>query len=329
MGGTATGQSTKGSGTVSTTSTTVGPATVDGAAATTVTATSSTVGTATGATATATAASTSGVGGANSTSNGTTGGSGGMSGTPATQTSSGSGGNGAGGTSTVVDVCSQSGVLLCDDFEDATPGEAPPAPWTLAMNGESGTALIDASTPAQSGTQSVRVDSAGNYQTFFALEGAPVFPAPQPALYARAYLRLGQPMTEGHNTYFKAGAADAISSDNETRLGVMVSMLMINQPDGDRGFLSNENYWTDGLAGVVIAEQTWTCVEGFFDPPNSTVRFWVDEVEVPDLHVTDWQQDDLGSFHFGFEKYAGPDTTIWYDDIVISTEAIGCGPIAP
>jgi hypothetical protein len=197
----------------------------------------------------------------------------------------------------------------------------------LAVNGLEGTAVVDATSPANSGTQSVKVSSLGNYQTFFAITGAPVFPAPSPALYARVYLRLDEPMTGGHNTYFKAGAAGAISSDNETRVGVMNEMLMINQPDGDRGVLSNENFWTDMLPGSVIPPGTWTCVESFFDPPNSTVQFWVGGVEVPDLHVTDWKQDDLGSFHFGFEKYAGPDAVIWYDDIVISTQPIGCGAI--
>lgn len=330
VAGTATGQATTEANAVSTSSTTGSGNTVGATATATDSTTSTTVGATTASTATPTSVGTSSVGGgSNSGSNlGTGDGSVSAGGTASSQTSS-SGGDGAGGTSTATGVCSQSGVLLCDDFEGAVASEPPPLPWTLAMNGVSGTALVDATAPARSGTNSVRVDSAGNYQTFFAIQGAPVFPAPESALYARAYLRLNEPMTEGHNTYFKAGAASAISSDDETRLGVMASMLMINQPDGDRGFLSNQNYWTDGLPGVVIEAQTWTCVEGFFDPPNSTVRFWVDEVEVPDLNVTDWQQDALGSFHFGFEKYAGPDTTIWYDDIVISIEPIGCGPLAP
>lgn len=215
-------------------------------------------------------------------------------------------------------------MLLCDDFEGASAGMPPGAPWILAVNGLDGTVLVDDTTPAHSGTRSVKVKSLGNYQTFFAVRGAPVFPAPSPALYARVYLRLAAPMTEGHNTYFKAGAAEAISSEHETRVGVMVEMLMINQPAGDRGFLSNNDYWTDQQPGVVFPEQTWVCVEAFFDPPNSSVDIWVNSEPVPDLHRTDWEQDPLGTFHFGFEKYAGPDAEIGYDDIVIGTERIGC-----
>lgn len=51
---------------------------------------------------------------------------------------------------------------------------------------------------------------------------------------------------------------------------------------------------------------------------------WVNGTEVKDLHRTDWEQDPIGAFHFGFEKYAGPDAVIWYDDIAIHSQPIGC-----
>jgi hypothetical protein len=213
--------------------------------------------------------------------------------------------------------------LFCDDFEGGASAGMPPAsPWSVALNGM-GTVVIDATTAAHSGKRSLHIDSAGGYQTFLALTGAPVFPV-QGALYVRLYMRLQAAMSSGHNTYFKAGAADAASSDHETRVGVMNGMLMINQPAGDRGFLSNQNYYNDQKPGVVFAPMTWTCVEALFDPPSGTIELWVDGKDVPDLHRTDWQQDPLGSFHFGFEKYAGPDAELWYDDIAVATQRIGC-----
>jgi hypothetical protein len=232
-------------------------------------------------------------------------------------------GSGAGGSASG---CGAAGLLFCDDFETGTTaGMPPPSPkWSLALNGM-GTVVVDGTTPAHSGSKSVHVNSAGGYQTFFALSGAPVFPPAGGLLYLRLYIRLGAAMTSGHNTYYKAGAAGMNSSEHETRVGVMNAMLMINQPAGDRGFLSNQNYYTDGMKpGVVFAPTTWTCVEALFDPPHSTFDIWVEGKEVPDLHRTDWQQDPLGSFHFGFEKYAGPDADIWYDDIAVSASPIGC-----
>jgi hypothetical protein len=220
--------------------------------------------------------------------------------------------------------CNQPGTLLCEDFETGSVGVAPGAPWSVSVNGTDGVVEIDDTTPAHSGNRSVRVSSRGNYQTFLTLDGAPVFPLVGPSLYVRTYLRLDAPMTAGHNTYFKAGAGGAISSNNETRVGVMLEMLMINQPDGDRGFLSNESYWTDQELGAVVPELAWTCLEAFFDPSTSTVAVWMDGTEIPDLRRTDWKQDPLGALHFGFEKYAGPDADVWYDDIVVSTSPIGC-----
>lgn len=222
-------------------------------------------------------------------------------------------------------MCGSAGLLLCDDFEKAAAGMPPPAPvWTTSFNG-SGMVTVDGTTAAHSGTKSIHVASNGGYQTFFELKGAPVFPRANGPVYLRLYMKLGAPMTPGHNTYFKAGAGAATSSDHETRVGVMNGMLMINQPAGDRGFLSNQSYYNDGnKPGVVFMPMTWSCVEVFFDPPNSTIDVWVEGKEVPDLHVTDWQQDPIGAFRFGFEKYAGPDADFWYDDIAVGTQPIGC-----
>jgi len=232
------------------------------------------------------------------------------------------GGIGAGGAPTGGG-CAGPGILFCDDFEKATAGMSPPGPaWTTSFNGM-GTITVDASTPAHSGTKSVHVGGSA-YQSFLELKGAPVFPATATAFYVRVYLRLGAAMTSGHNTYFKAGAAASVSSDHETRVGVMNAMLMINQPAGDRGFLSNQSYYVDNKPGAVIPPMTWGCVEAFFDPAHSTVDFWLDGKELADLHRTDWQQDPIGAFRFGFEKYAGPDGDFWYDDIAVGTQKIGC-----
>jgi hypothetical protein len=63
-----------------------------------------------------------------------------------------------------------------------------------------------------------------------------------------------------------------------------------------------------------------------FDKPRVESDVWVDGKEVPDLHHTDWPQDSYDALRFGFEKYDGtePPSEIWYDDIAVGTERIGC-----
>jgi hypothetical protein len=51
---------------------------------------------------------------------------------------------------------------------------------------------------------------------------------------------------------------------------------------------------------------------------------WVEGVDVPGLHVTHLAHENYDALRFGFEKYAGPASDIWYDDIAIGTQQLGC-----
>jgi hypothetical protein len=50
----------------------------------------------------------------------------------------------------------------------------------------------------------------------------------------------------------------------------------------------------------------------------------VEGVDVPGLHVTHLAHENYNALRFGFEKYAGPASDIWYDDIAIGTQQLGC-----
>jgi len=101
-------------------------------------------------------------------------------------------------------------------------------------------------------------------------------------------------------------------------------MLMMTVAGDTHGYLSNKNVYNDGKPGVVFTPGTWTCVELSFDPAATTIDVWVDGREVPDMHPTDIQQDQYDDLHFGFEKYAGPVSDIWYDDVAVGTSRITC-----
>jgi hypothetical protein len=208
--------------------------------------------------------------------------------------------------------------VFCEDFEDVTMLD--PARWVIEKIGD-GTAVIDTQI-AHSGTRSVHVTQVG-YNAFATLRSASLFPTGS-RFYVRVFMRLATPMTAGHNTYFIAGLAATPGAPYETRIGVQNSMLVINQPQGDRGFLSNQNYYNDGLPGAVLAVNDWSCVEVFFDPPNSRIDVWLDDEPIEDLSRTDWQEERFDVIRFGFERYAGPDSEIWYDDIAVGTQQIGC-----
>jgi hypothetical protein len=238
----------------------------------------------------------------------------------------GAAGTAAGGTGGgAANPCStRTGLRFCDTFESKTVGAfTAAAPWVLQAG--AGAITIDGTTPAHSGTKSVHVHAADtDFDTLFVVHDSTILPAPNGRFFLRAYLRLSRAMAGGHNSYIIADPFAMQGTGNNLRIGEMNAMLMYTIMGDGHGALSNQNFYNDGKPGVAFAPSTWVCLEVLIDRAKPEIDFWVDGVEVPDLHHTDWALDNYDSIRFGFEKYAGPAIDIWYDDIAIGTERIGC-----
>src|SRR5262249_18960369 len=151
------------------------------------------------------------------------------------------------------------------------------------------------------------------YQTLLAFHDAAILPVTSGRFFVRSYVRLAEPMTPGHNTFLLADLFDAPNAGNATRVGEMNSMLMLTVGGDANGFLSNENYYNDGLPGVQFPAGSWSCLELLFDAPGEEIQVWVEGRDVPDLHVTGLSHENYDSLHFGLEKYAGPESDLWFD----------------
>ena len=230
------------------------------------------------------------------------------------------GGAGAGGGSG--DYCSaRSGLSLCETFETQPAGAAQAkAPWTPAINGD-GTVVID-DTVAHSGKQSLKIHGSG-FTTFLVLNGAP-FPPTSGPLHVRMYVRLAEAMTGGHNTFLVADTQAAPGAGNAFRLGEMNAMLMYTVMGDTHGALANENFYNDHLPGAALTALTWSCLEVALDHQKPEVSVSLDGKPIADLHHTDWALDAYDTLRFGFEKYAGPVSDVWYDDIAVGTAPLGC-----
>ena len=257
---------------------------------------------------------------------GTSAASAGAAGTPgaagaAGASASASAGSGAGAVSSPCHA--RPGLLFCDDFEAAPLAAAPSGAWSVTLVGDGGSVAIDDSVPAHSGSKSVHVHGAG-YQALLTYHDAAVLPQTSGKFYVRAFVRLAEAMTGGHNTFVIADTVAAPNSGNALRLGEQNGMLMMTVGGDAHGYLSNQNYYNDQLPGVVFPAGAFTCLELLLDSTHTEIRVWVDGADVPDLHVTDLAHENYDALHFGFEKYAGPEADIWYDDVAIGSERIGC-----
>lgn len=236
--------------------------------------------------------------------------------------SGGTGGSGSAGTSS--SPCHpRPGLLFCDDFEAAAPGSAAAAPWSVGLIGDGGLVEVEASASAHSGSKSVHVHGAG-YQALLVYHDAAILPQTSGRFFVRAYLRLAEAMTGGHNTFLLADTFAAPNVGNALRVGEQNAMLMMTVGGDAHGYLSNQNFYNDGKLGAVIPPQTYGCLELLLDSPKTEIQVWLDGVDVTDLHVTDLAHENYDALRFGFEKYAGPESDLWFDDIAIGSERIGC-----
>jgi hypothetical protein len=269
-------------------------------------------------------------GGANNGGTGTSGGSSGGSSAAGSASagsgnvagSAGSAAGGSAGSSGSDDYCgARTGLSLCEDFETQAAGAAQAkAPWTPAINGD-GQVLIDDQV-AHSGKQSLKIHGSG-FTTFLVLNGAP-FPPTSGPLHVRMYVRLAEAMTGGHNTFLVADTQAAPGAGNAFRLGEMNAMLMYTVMGDTHGALANENYYNDHLPGAALTALTWSCLEIALAHQKPEVQVSLDGKAIDDLHHTDWALDAYDTLRFGFEKYAGPVSDVWYDDIAVGTAPLGC-----
>ncbi|MFO0750949.1 MAG: hydrolase [Myxococcota bacterium] len=229
------------------------------------------------------------------------------------------------------------GAPLCDDFESVGAPDA--ARWSIVSPNCSGTGqlALDGDV-AHSGHHAVRVTGGGGYcnHVFLRtpLDGLVAVRAP---VHARFWLRLGDALGDGHTTFI--AMHDAVA-DKDVRIGGQSRILMWNRESDDATLpvLS-----PTGIAhSKVLPVDTWVCVELVVDGQAGTLATWVDGEAVDGLAVDgsatpeldeQWLRQawhpELRSFGLGWESYAGQALTLWFDDVAIGPDPIGCGEPAP
>lgn len=242
--------------------------------------------------------------------------------------------------------------LFCDDFEDDRVGAAPGTPWRDETGPSGATVRVD-SLRAHSGKNSVHVlapKGARYRRGYFAIHGAPVFPAAAQELYGRAMVWLdAAPITPSgaHDVHWTLLQGEGRSKDDRFNsiyryggqhrqgLGLMANYETTPPVKSD--------CWQHSQSRLPV--QQWACVEWHFAVASNEMELWLDGAELADLHVVDratapgtgcLSNDDLNgqwiappafqSLYLGWERYQETenDQNVWIDDVVVSQTRIGC-----
>jgi hypothetical protein len=141
---------------------------------------------------------------------------------------------------------------------------------------------------------------------------------PEPRLadgfYMRAFMYFAQPIPDHHLNYFY------VVDPTPTTGG----MFTLGSLDGKLGMVEFGPHNGDrAVTGAPLIVGRWFCVEWQVHPSTSELRTWVDEVEVPALHVTNWSPSQFSNFFMELISSQGS-YDMWVDELAYDPQRIGC-----
>lgn len=278
---------------------------------------------------------TSAGGSAGAATGGSAGGGAGGGGT-AGQSAGGFAGTSAGGQ-TGQGPCAAAGLWLCDDFEAAAAGSEPGAPLWKPQSADQGDRIKIDGSQHHSGSKSVTMMASNRGTQMIPASFTPV----DNSFYIRVYMRLSKSTQEiAAHADFIEGAENENDSGEELRLGTSYGIVDLNLQPGTKGtgptgektqFSSGEVDISNGQqGGIKLDANKWYCVEAHFNGKAHEFELWIDDQEVPGLHVTDWKQGRMNwsptykYVKIGGQNFSGNIGQIWYDDIAIGPSRIRC-----
>jgi polyisoprenoid-binding protein YceI len=236
-------------------------------------------------------------------------------------------------------VSNGAGVFVTDGFESGSVGAAPAGwsnfiGWVFNNNNtlSSGNyALIDNS-KSYSGTNSIHFRGGANpAQIVRAL------PSGMQRLHMRAYVNMSKAMGNqaGDNHEHIMGLKKTQDANDEIRVGQIKGVLGTNHIPSDN-IAPKMSQW---YSGPQMAANTWYCVETAYyaDTSYDQLYMWVNGTLVHSItSSSDWNNGALGAdwlsdkFNYamlGFHSFSNNTADVWMDDIVLSTQPIGCGAV--
>jgi hypothetical protein len=241
--------------------------------------------------------------------------------------------------------------LFSEDFEHHASNAAPGAPWKEETYKSGAVVKVD-SEHALSGTQSLHIFTPRGAQYrrgYVAIHLKSPLPGAMSGMYGRAMLWLdaapvalpgappvhwtllqgeGRSADDTYNSIYRLGA--------ERRGGMQLRANFETTPPVTTDFKQRSK--------LTLPVKRWACVEWHMEVAHDELAFWLDGREVTHVRgraraagacrgndlAGEWRAPPkFDSLYLGLERYADSanDQNLWWDDVVLSKERVGC-PVA-
>jgi hypothetical protein len=227
--------------------------------------------------------------------------------------------------------CANSPLAICESFEGAALGAAPPAGWTTGGYGNRTFSIVD--DDRARGAHALRIDVAGNQGAVVGMLVRTNLGALGARHFGRSFVKIAAPAPTGfvHFDVFEArgdyeGQVNMVRwASTGTNVGTTASnwSWIYNVQSSDHG-----EFGSEGNRSAHPRDGDWMCLEWSIEAAAQEARFWQDGTEVEYLHI-DTERSEIpvfDSFNVGFQKFqqtAGA-WRVWVDEVAFDGERIGC-----
>jgi hypothetical protein len=183
------------------------------------------------------------------------------------------------------------------------------------------------------GSTSLRVNGAAGYcnHAFVSLDTS--LASLGRTVYARVWVRHASPLPVGHVTFL--AFADAADGGKDLRVGGQNRALQWNRSSDDATLPEQS---PAGVArSAALPTGSWHCLELAVLGASGGARTWLDGVPVTGLTADTARTPDvdrhwdtrvwrpsLTALKLGWESYADGADTVWFDDVAVAAQRIGC-----
>ncbi|MCA9562873.1 MAG: hypothetical protein KC561_05250 [Myxococcales bacterium] len=225
---------------------------------------------------------------------------------------------------------------VCDSMEEQTAGSAPSGTWSIVAPNCSGdgSVTVDGAV-AHSGSQSLRVDGGSGYcNHVFAESSTALQDLAGDVVYVRFWVRFEEALGMEHVTFLTMPES---TQQKDLRMGGQSEVFSWNR-ESDDATLPSLSPTGIGLSTAPTPGE-WTCMELMIDGSNGNLSASVGGTPVEGLisdgtptadvdqawlsQTVDWVPT-VTALRIGWESYGSGSNTVWFDDLAISSQPIGC-----
>jgi hypothetical protein len=224
--------------------------------------------------------------------------------------------------------------IFCDSFENQS-GLLPSGAWQISYPSCKGTGTITIDhTRAHSGRTSIRVNGRAGYCNHVFIGSTRAFTGIGTDLHVRFFVQHTTALPSGHVAF--VAMKDTHDGGKDLRMGAQNKALQWNRESDDQTLPVQSP--TGVALSAPLPTNQWQCIEFEVNEAKGTMSTWLngipvkglqlDNVPTPDvdsqwLSRKNWRPD-LADLRLGWESYAGSDDTLWFDDVAVGRQRIGC-----